>query len=188
MTLLLCVPVPHISGDCLTVLIVTDTPRLIVRTWQLQDLDAYSTLMGDPPSQTTDATAAVMATEPGSLAETELWRYQAELDKWGWSRWAVVFKENNQLIGYCGFSPYGKHIEMSWRFLPAYRGQGLVFEAVEAVTQLGFNQLGMAEIISYTTPNNEFAQGVMRQVGMTLDRFEGWSTCTVARYRIQSPV
>ena len=169
-------------------LIVTDTPRLILRTWQLQDLDAYSTLMGDPPSKATDATAAVMATEPGSLAETELWRYQAELDKWGWSRWAVVFKENNQLIGYCGFSPYGKHIEMSWRFLPAYRGQGLVLEAVEAVTQLGFKQLGMAEIISYTTPNNEFAQGVMQQVGMTLDRFEGWSTCTVARYRIQSPV
>lgn len=165
-------------------LIVTDTPRLILRTWQLQDVDAYSALLGETLACSSD----VMATEPGSLAETELWRYQAELDKWGWSRWAVVLKENNQLIGYCGFSPYGKHIEMSWRFLPAYRGQGLVLEAVEAVTQFGFNQLGMAEIISYTTPSNEFAQGVMHQLGMTLDRFEGWSTYTVARYRIQSPV
>ncbi len=172
-----------ISGDVYTVLIVTDTPRLILRTWQLQDADAYSALLGETPSSHPD----VMAKEPGSLAETELWRYQAELDKWGWSRWAVVFKENNQLIGYCGFSPYGKHIEMSWRFLPEYRGRGLVLEAVEAVTQFGFYQLGIDEIISYTTPNNEFAQGVMQQLGMTLDRFEGWSTCTVARYRIQSP-
>ena len=165
-------------------LIVTDTPRLILRTWQLQDVDAYSALLGETLPRSLDA----MATEPGSLAETELWRYQVELDKWGWTRWAVVFKENNQLIGYCGFSPYGKHIEMSWRFLPAYRGQGLVFEAVEAVTHFGFNQLGIEEIISYTTPSNEFALGVMQQLGMTLDRFEGWSTCTVARYRIQSPI
>ena len=164
-------------------LIITDTPRLILRTWQLADVNAFSVLLGQDPVTTSDVTA----TEPGSIAETELWRYQAELDKRGWSRWAVVFKETNQLIGYCGFSPYGKHIEMSWRFMPEFRGQGLVLEAVEAVTQFGFNQLGMEEIISYTAPSNEFAQGVMEQLGMEFDRFEGWSTCTVARYRIQSP-
>lgn len=60
-------------------LIVTDTPRLILRTWQLQDVDAYSALLGETLACSSD----VMATEPGSLAETELWRYQAELDKWG---------------------------------------------------------------------------------------------------------
>ncbi len=166
-------------------LIISETPRLILRTWHLQqDVDAYSALLGESPAQVANA----MALEPESLAETKLWRYQAELDKWGWSRWAVVFKENNQLIGSCGFSPYGKDIEMSWRFLPEYRGKGLVLEAVEAVTDFGFNKLGMDEIISYTMPDNEFAQGVMQRLGMTFDGFEGWSTCTVARYRIHSPI
>ena len=164
-------------------LIISETPRLLLRTWHLQDVNAYSELLGEctePPN--------VTALEPKSLAETNLWRYQAELDKWGWSRWAVVFKENNQLIGSCGFSPYGKDIEMSWRFHPEYRGTGLLLEAVEAVTEFGFNKLGMEEIISYTMPDNEFAQGVMQRLGMTFDGFEGWSTCTVARYRIQSPM
>ncbi|MGB0361385.1 MAG: GNAT family N-acetyltransferase [Endozoicomonas sp.] len=163
-------------------LIITDTPRLILRTWQLADVHAFSVLLGQDPATNSD----MAATEPGSIAETELWRYQAELDKRGWSRWAVVYKETNQLIGYCGFSPYGKHIEMSWRFMPEFRDQGLVLEAIEAVTQFGFNQLGMNEIISYTASSNEFAQGVMVQLGMEFDRFEGWSICTVARYRIES--
>ena len=164
-------------------LIISETPRLLLRTWHLQDVNAYSELLGEC-TESPDVTAL----EPASQTETKLWRYQAELDKWGWSRWAVVFKENNQLIGSCGFSPYGKDIEMSWRFHPEYRGKGLLLEAVEAVTEFGFNKLGMEEIISYTMPDNEFAQGVMQRLGMTFDGFEGWSTCTVARYRIQSPM
>ena len=164
--------------------IITERPRLILRTWQIQDIDAYAVLIRETLEEPVDN----RATEPYSLAETDLWRYQAEFDKRGWSRWAVVLKESNQLIGYCGFSPYGKYIEMSWRFLPEFHGQGLVLEAVEAVTEFAFKHLGMEEIISYTTPSNEFAQGVMEQLGMTLDRFEGWSICTVARYRLQSPM
>ena len=160
-------------------LIIAETPRLLVRNWLPQDLKAYGALLGEEADD-----PHFSALEPSCRAETELWRYQTELDKWGWSRWAVISREDHKLIGCCGFSPYGKNVEMSWRFLPEFRGRGLVLEAAEAVAKYGLEKLGFERIISFTNPNNDFAQDVMQQLGMSLDCFEGWSSCTVARYSI----
>lgn len=158
-------------------LIVTETPRLIVRTWQESDLKPYGELTGinNLPDHYSDYC-------PSSKPENELWRYQLELDQRGWSRWAIVHKESYRLIGYCGFSQYGENIELSWRFLPEFRGKGLVVEAAEAVSQLGFKRLGFKEIISYTASDNDFALGVIETLGMHLEGFEGWNNITVARY------
>lgn len=164
------------------VLVVTETPRLLVRHWQPRDLQAYGALIGEEAPSNPDE----MSGEPCNQAENELWRYQAEQDKWGWSRWAVVSRETHELVGYCGFAPYGKDVEMSWRFLPEFRGLGLIVEVARAVAEHGLQQLGFNRIISFTSPDNEFAQDVMQHMGMTLDCFEGWSTCTVARYSLKS--
>ena len=163
-------------------LIIADTPRLIVRHWQPEDLEAYATLVNDQSEQG----SGIASDAPRSQAENELWRYQVEQDKWGWSRWAVVSKDNYQLVGYCGFAPYGKDVEMSWRFIPEYRGLGIVVEAASAIARFGLNTLGFKRIISYTNADNEFAQDVMQHVGMTLDCFEGWSNLTVARYSLMA--
>ena len=130
-------------------LIIAETPRLLIRSWLPQDLDPYGALLGEKVNN-----SPYHAQVPSCQAENELWRYRAEMDKWGWSRWAVVAKGDYRLIGYCGFSPYGDAVEMSWRFLPEYRGKGLVLEAVKAVSQHGFEELGFQRIISFTKPGN----------------------------------
>ena len=158
-------------------LIVAETPRLVLRTWQESDLIPFAELIGQKHS-----TQSFAANKPASKAETELWRYQIELDQRGWSRWAVVLKESNELIGYCGFSSYGAHVEMSWRFKKDHRGKGLVVEAAEAIAHLGLDRLGFGQIISFAAPDNEFATAVMKDLGMRLEGFEGWSNMTVARY------
>ncbi|WP_194842546.1 GNAT family N-acetyltransferase [Endozoicomonas sp. OPT23] len=160
-------------------LIIAETPRLVIRTWQESDLKPYADLVGAQ-----HATTEFGRHRPLSKAETDLWRYQVELDQQGWSRWAVVLKESNQLIGYCGFSNYGNSVEMSWRFRQEFRGKGMVMEAAEAVTDLGFKRLGFNEIISFASTENEFAKDVMEGLGMDLQGFEGWSNRTVARYSL----
>ena len=162
-------------------LIVTETPRLLIRTWQEGDLKPYGELIGynDLPRRFSDDS-------PASKPETELWRYQLELDQKGWSRWAVVHKETYRLIGYCGFSSHGNSVELSWLFLSEFCGRGLVLEAVQAVAWLGFERFGFREIISYTAPDNEFAVDVIQTLGMHLDGFEGWSNMIVARYSLES--
>ncbi|MGI9282367.1 MAG: GNAT family N-acetyltransferase [Endozoicomonas sp.] len=162
-------------------LIVAETPRLILRTWQEVDLQPYAEIRGtahDEPQYGTHS--------PASKAETDLWRFQVELDQRGWSRWAVVLKESNKLIGICGFAAYGDSVEMSWRFSQEYRGRGLVIEAAEAVTELGFKRLGFKEIISFASPQNEFALDVMESLGMSLAGYEGWCNLTVARFALTS--
>ena len=81
--------------------VVVETPHLLIRTWQELDLQGYADLIGDEYEQL----SGFSSEKPACRAETELWRYQLELDKRGWSKWAVVFKENCQLVGYCGFFP-----------------------------------------------------------------------------------
>ncbi|WP_330925421.1 GNAT family N-acetyltransferase [Candidatus Sororendozoicomonas aggregata] len=159
--------------------IVAETPHLIIRTWQESDLPDYAELLGDSIESTRYSEQG-----PDSRAETDLWRYQLEQDAHGWSRWAVVYKETNEFIGYCGFAPYHHDVEISWRFLPDFRGKGLVIEAIEALAKVGFETLGFDKIISFTSPDNLVTQGIMKQVGMTLDRIEGWSSFTIARYSL----
>ncbi|WP_252177371.1 GNAT family N-acetyltransferase [Endozoicomonas sp. 4G] len=162
-------------------LIVAETPRLILRTWQETDLQDYANIIGEPLNERQYNTYS-----PASTAETDLWRYQVEIDQRGWSRWAVVLKENYRLIGSCGFSAYGDTVEMSWQFNPEYRGRGLVIEAAEAVTDLGFTRLGFKEIISFVLPENEFALDVIESLGMSLAGYEGWCNITVARFSLSS--
>ncbi|WOG27529.1 GNAT family N-acetyltransferase [Endozoicomonas sp. 8E] len=162
-------------------LIVAETPRLILRTWQEADLKPYADIIGAVHKELHYSTHS-----PANEAETDLWRFQIELDHKGWSRWAVVLKESNRLIGNCGFSAYGDTIEMSWRFSQEYRGRGLVIEAAEAVTDLGFKRLGFKEIISFASPENEFAIDVIESLGMSLAGYEGWCNLTVARFSLSS--
>ncbi|WP_257255558.1 MULTISPECIES: GNAT family N-acetyltransferase [unclassified Endozoicomonas] len=162
-------------------LIVAETPRLILRTWQEADLKPYADITGSVQKE-----PRYGAHSPASEAETDLWRFQIELDQRGWSRWAVVLKETYQLIGSCGFSAYGDTVEMSWRFSQEYRGRGLVIEAAEAVTDLGFRRLGFKEIISFASPQNEFALDVIESLGMSLAGYEGWCNVTVARFTLSS--
>ncbi|KEQ16525.1 GNAT family N-acetyltransferase [Endozoicomonas numazuensis] len=161
--------------------IVAETPRLILRTWQEADLQPYADITGISLDERQYSTHS-----PATKAETDLWRFQVELDQRGWSRWAVVLKDSNKLIGSCGFSAYGDSVEMSWRFNQEYRGRGLVIEAAEAVTDLGFTRLGFKEIISFASPQNEFALDVIESLGMSLAGYEGWCSVTVARFSLTS--
>ena len=163
--------------------VVAETSQLVVRTWQERDLADYAALLGDEDA--TDLTE-FSSEGPACRAETELWRYQLEQDKLGWSKWAVVHKKSQQLIGYCGFSPYHHDVEISWRFLPEYRGKGLAIEVIEAVVNVGLNQFGFKKIVSFTSPANHHTVGVMKQVGMTLDRIEGWGQCSAVCYSLSS--
>ncbi|MDD7805391.1 MAG: GNAT family N-acetyltransferase [Endozoicomonas sp. (ex Botrylloides leachii)] len=163
--------------------IIVETSHLMVRTWQEQDLASYAVIVGDENA----TKLKVFGSEtPQCRAETELWRYQLEQDKQGWSRWAVIHKGSQQLIGYCGFSRYLNEIEINWRFLPEYRCKLITIEIIEAVVHVGFNQFGFNKIISFTSPSNHRTLDVMKQVGMTLDRIEGWGQCSALCYSLCS--
>ena len=87
--------------------------------------------------------------------------------------WAVILKEENKMIGTCGFTRFHMHhnaAEIGYVINPAYRGRGIADEAVLAVMKFGFERLGLNRIEAKYIMGNEASRRVMEKVGMT---FEG---------------
>lgn len=87
--------------------------------------------------------------------------------------WALVLKEENKMIGTCGFTRFHfphDSAEVGYVINPKYRGRGIAPEALRAVLAFGFDTVGLHRIEAKYMPENEASRRVMEKVGM---RFEG---------------
>ena len=57
-------------------------------------------------------------------------------------------------------------VDLGYRFLPAYWGQGLATEASIACLNYGFDTLGLQRILGLTHPDNLASMRVLEKVGM----------------------
>ena len=98
-------------------------------------------------------------------------RLRREIDSRGWGLFAV--ESQGRLIGSAGLAVpktqfhFMPCIEIGYRFLPQFWGQGFAFEASGVVLQFGFSQLGLREIVAYTARLNLRSQRLMQRLGMT---------------------
>ena len=85
---------------------------------------------------------------------------------------ALVLKETNELIGFCGFIHQildgEEYIELGYRLDEAYWKKGIATEAALAVRDYAFNELGIPMLISIIHHQNEASKRVARKVGMQL--------------------
>jgi RimJ/RimL family protein N-acetyltransferase len=143
------------------------TDRLHLRQWQDSDLAPFARLNGDPlamayfPNPLTRAESNAMAERCRSLITAQ-----------GWGFWAVEHQASQQFIGLVGLHrpdyelPFAPCIEIGWRLLPKYWGQGFATEAARSVLHVGFTQLELARIVSFTAMANQRSQAVMERLGM----------------------
>ena len=143
------------------------TQRLILRTWRDSDRDAFAALNADP---------AVMAFFPstigraGSDASIDAW--QQQFAQRGWSNWAVQLKATGEFIGFVGLTvpvralPFTPCVEVGWRLMRSAWGQGHATEAAREALRFGFDTLGLAQIVSFTSAVNMPSRAVMERIGM----------------------
>lgn len=87
--------------------------------------------------------------------------------------WALILKEENKMIGTCGFTRFHfphDSAEVGYVINPGYRGRGIAPEALAAVLAFGFETVGLHRIEAKFVAENEASRRVMEKVGM---RFEG---------------
>jgi Acetyltransferases, including N-acetylases of ribosomal proteins len=60
-------------------------------------------------------------------------------------------------------------IEVGWRVAKEHWGQGFATEAARAAVRYGLNEVGLDEIVSFTTPANVRSWKVMERLGMIRD-------------------
>jgi RimJ/RimL family protein N-acetyltransferase/GNAT superfamily N-acetyltransferase len=144
-----------------------DTERLKLRVWQDQHRAAFAAMNADP---------AVMRYFPALLsaeqsnAGIDIWLQQFE--QLGWSNWAVERQDSGEFIGFIGLSvprrtlPFSPCVEIGWRLKQAAWGHGYATEGALACLRVGFEQIGLDEIVSFATLSNRPSIAVMERIGM----------------------
>lgn len=106
------------------------------------------------------------------------------------SQFALVLRENEKLIGYCGFFlqtvDHVDELEIAYRLDPEYWGRGLATEAARAVRDHAFRNLYAERVISLIVPENVPSRRVALKNGMRLEKetsFRGFQTQVFALTR-----
>ena len=144
------------------------TVRLRLRQWRDADRAPFAALNADPLVM--KYFASVISRE-ASDRSIDVW--QAELAERGWSNWAVEKVQGGEFIGFVGLSvprraelPFMPCVEIGWRLGRAFWGQGYATEAARAALRVGFERLGLPEIVAFTSLINRPSRAVMERIGM----------------------
>ena len=163
-------------------MIVVETERLYLREWVPDDWVRFKPLAvdhrvlqyignGDP---WTDDRIERRVGEYIHLSQTR-----------GWIFWPVIHRADSKLIGFCGFSDgFPPDVEIGWRLLPEYWGQGLATEAAKATLDYGFKTWSFPRVISVAQRANRASIRVMEKIGMTFDGAFTHDGAEVVRHRI----
>ncbi len=98
-------------------------------------------------------------------------RIMAHVDRHGFG-WLAVELDDGRLAGTCGLAQvpftagFTPAVEIGWRFLPAFWGQGLAEEAARLTLAYGFGPLDLAAVVSFTVPANQPSWRLMQRLGL----------------------
>ena len=100
--------------------------------------------------------------------DKQLQRYKSH----GFGLWAVILKENGEMIGQCGLTMQdydGKQVlEVGYLFQKAFWHKGYATEAANACKEYAFDKLNADEVYSIIRDTNISSQNVAKRNGMSV--------------------
>lgn len=165
------------------------TERLLLRRWQKTDLEPFAALNADEE---------VMEHFPRVLTRDESDAFasaiEAHFEQHGFGWWAVEVEGDDAFIGFVGLRrvPFEAHftpaVEIGWRLARKHWGHGYASEAARAAVSFGFEEIGLDEIVSFTTPENLRSRAVMARLGMSHNAVDDFdhprARCRMVLYRL----
>jgi RimJ/RimL family protein N-acetyltransferase len=146
------------------------TERLWLRPWRAGDREPFARMNADP---------RVMEYFPALLSRAEsdagAGRIERHFADHGWGFWAVEIPSVSAFAGFIGLAvpsftaPFTPCVEIGWRLSPDVWGRGYATEGAQAAMACGFDQLGLDEIVAFTTVAHRKSRAVMERLGMTHD-------------------
>ncbi|HTD06321.1 GNAT family N-acetyltransferase [Undibacterium sp.] len=146
------------------------TERLLLRAFTADDAEAYYPLcaipeviryVGNKPMTSVEEVRAGLLEGPVN-----------DYAKYGFGRFAVIWKETGQLIGFSGlkYMPPFAEVELGYRLLPEFWGQGLASEAGKASISFARESLNLTRLIAIVHPDNQGSANVVRKLGFAIDK------------------
>lgn len=139
-----------------------DSPRLYFREFTEQDAeDLYQLNLdsevvrytGDPPFESVESALQFI-------------QNYDHYKKHGFGRWAVITKENDAFIGWCGLK-YNEEdeIDIGFRFFQKEWGKGYATEASKATIEYGVSTLNMKHFVGRAAKENTASIKVLEKIG-----------------------
>ncbi len=165
---------------------VIQTSRLSLRHFVEADLDSLAELMANPDFMR-------FSTGVFSREATERFLFDRLIapNREGLpSQLAVILREENRLIGYCGFFQQEvdgmAEMEIGYRLHPDVWNRGMATEAARAVRDYAFDVLKLDRVISLIHPDNHASIRVAQKNGMRVEKrttFRGFPTLVFVAVR-----
>jgi len=151
----------------MTKIIEPKTARIQLRQWIPTDFDPFAAMSADPQ---------VMEYFPKPLSRSEsdtiAEKCQSFIAENGWGVWAAELLESKEFIGMVGLHfpssdlPCSPCVEILWRLARPHWGRGYATEAATAALKVGFEHLGLKEIVSFAVVHNHRSRAVMERLNM----------------------
>jgi RimJ/RimL family protein N-acetyltransferase len=151
--------------------VVLQTERLRLRGWVEADRAPFAALNADPVVME-HFPAPLSRAESDAFVDRILARFAAD----GWGLWAAERTDDGAFIGYIGMAVPGFDadfmpcVEIGWRLAREHWGNGYAPEGAREVVRFAFEDLGLAELVSFTSVGNDRSRRVMEKIGMRLER------------------
>lgn len=137
---------------------------------------------------------AVMATLGGPRPDAETRAFLArELAHWqahGFGLWIFRDKASGAFAGRAGLRHIeiggADQVEVAYALMPAFWGRGLATEIAGTLVRLGFERLGLGELIAFTWTINKASERVMQKAGFTYQHDFSHAGLPHVRYRLRA--
>lgn len=146
-----------------------ETSRLHIRECQLEDKAFIFELFNQPEciefigdKGLTDLAKAEKYLKNNIIKSYQLYSY---------GLYAVTLKSSGKPIGLCGLvkRDYLEIADLGFALLSSYAGQGIAFEACNAVLDYCTGTLGINKLFAITKPNNVRSLSLLKRLGFTIE-------------------
>ncbi|HZS09762.1 MAG TPA: GNAT family N-acetyltransferase [Blastocatellia bacterium] len=149
-----------------------ETKRLLLRRFTPDDLEAFSLIVGDPEVMRYYGAGVPLPKHEVSHQLSGL--IEKYWQEYRFGRWAIVYKESGDLIGFCGLRISEGTPELNYLLAKAYWFAGLATEAARACLRYGFEELRLPEVIGIVRPENLASIHVLKKLGMRYAGRQEW--------------
>lgn len=154
-------------------MVTLETARLLMRPFTMEDQPILRSIFMDSEVMTYSDGVKTDAQIKEWLAEALLQLYPV-----GYGPMAVIHKENNAFLGYCGLFllpgvDQNDGIEIGFRLCKSAWGKGYATEAALAIKGYAISGLGVKRLICLIDPGNLGSIRVAQKLGMIYEK-EAW--------------
>ncbi|SKB97949.1 Protein N-acetyltransferase, RimJ/RimL family [Soonwooa buanensis] len=147
---------------------ILETSRFFLRELNTNDAESFFALNANPNVLKYTGDKAFNHIDD---ARDFLQNYK-EYEKYGFGRWAIISKSNQEFVGWCGlkFHPETDEVDLGFRIFEEFWNQGIATETAKACLDYGFSVLKLQNIIGRAMSENKASISVLEKCGMQFSK------------------